>query len=248
MVYIDFRKAFDVVPHSKLIHKLKSLGICSSTANWIEAFLTNRCQSVYINNTYSFPVAVNSGVIQGSTLGTILFLFYINDLPQVCKNVIVKLFADDVKLYKVITSHADRVILQLSLDALCKWADFWDLSISIDKCVYMQIGYADELISYAVNSKTLKANANTTDLGVIIHSSLKPSLHCAQIAPKAHVRAKLILKCFLSCAVRLLTRAFTTHVRPLVEYYAPVWNPHHKCNIDLIASNANFHENYTTCV
>ena len=119
-------------------------------------------------------------------------------------------------------SRANKIILQLSLDALCQWTEFWDLSISIDKCVFMQNGNADKLISYVLNSKTLKASANTTDLSITMHSSFKPGLHCVRIASKAHVCAKSILKCFLPHDVCLLTRAFTTYVRPLVGYCAPV--------------------------
>jgi ribonuclease P/MRP protein subunit RPP40 len=198
------------------------------------SFLSNRTQRVVINNKLSSDVHVTSGVIQGSVLGPLLFVLYINDLSTVCKNCTVKLYADDVKLYKRITNVADRVTLQLALDALSTWAHMWKLSISIDKCNLLQLGYNDATVEYNIDSHVIVPCNSVRDLGILVESNLKPSAHCSYIVLKANARAKLILKAFLSRDYKSLTRAFAVYVRPLLEYCSPAWSPHNKGDIDLI--------------
>ena len=109
-----------------------------------------------------------------------------------------------------------------------------ELSLSLNKCVLLQIGYCDVSVSYYLSPNILKTVSSYTDLGVNISASLKASLHCTQIAKKASARAKLILKCFLSKSTLNFVRAFKTYVRPLLEYACPVWNPNLLCDINLI--------------
>ena len=116
-VYLDFMKAFDQVPHRRLIHKIKSYGIEEQTVNWIENFLNNRKQKVIVNGAQSEWNNVTSGIPQGSVLGLILFVLYINDLQEGMKSEIF-LFADDTKVYSKIKKLADRKKLQRDLDRL----------------------------------------------------------------------------------------------------------------------------------
>jgi ribonuclease P/MRP protein subunit RPP40 len=220
-----------VVPHDLLVTKLINIGICERTLHWIVSFLSNRTQRVVINNKLLSDVHVTSGVIQGSVLGPLLFVLYINDLSTVCKNCTVKLFADDVKLYKRITSLADRVTLQL---ALSTWAHTWKLNISIDKCNFLQLGYNNATVVYNIDSHVIVPCNSVKDLGILVESNLKPSAHCSNIVLKANARAKLILKAFLSCDYKSLARALAVYVRPLLEYCSPAWSPHNKGDIDLI--------------
>ena len=111
IIMIDFRKAFDVVPHNKLITKLHKLGLCKQTLQWLIAFLSDRRQCVCLNSACSTSSYVTSGVIQGSVLGLLLFTIYINDLPARCPDCEIMLFADDVKAYKRIHSLSDRTVL-----------------------------------------------------------------------------------------------------------------------------------------
>ncbi len=242
VIFIDFSKAFDVVSHAKLVSKLKSIGIPSLTLSWIKAFLTNRCQAVNINGTSSAQSAVTSGVIQGSVLGPVLFMLYINDLPAACPDCTVKLFADDVKVYKEIRAARDRIALQRSLTALCEWARCWELVLSIDKCLYLQLGYRDISFTYTLNAHLLQPCSSARDLGVAVQYNLKPGLYCTEIALKANTRCKLILKSFLARNPQNLARAFITYVRPLIEYCTPVWCPHNKCDIETIE---NVQRNFT---
>ena len=97
--YMDFRKAFDSVPHKRLINKLKAYKIDGPILNWIISFLSNRSQYVKLNNVSSSKLKVTSGVPQGSVLGPTLFIYFINDLPSVTSDTPVKIFADDTKVY-----------------------------------------------------------------------------------------------------------------------------------------------------
>ena len=100
IIYIDFAKAFDVVSHEKLLFKLKSYGISNKIIKWFYNFLSNRSQITRVENSFSNSSIVKSGVPQGSVLGPILFLLYINDLPSIFSSKIhIDLFADDTKLY-----------------------------------------------------------------------------------------------------------------------------------------------------
>ena len=119
-------------------------------------------------------------------------------IPKACPNCSIDQFADDTKANKQIVTPYDKVILQKSLYALCVWADKRDLKLSLDKCIYLQIGYSDYTITYTVGIHTLLPCATANDLGNAIQSSLKPGMHCTQIAAKANARAKFILKAFLS--------------------------------------------------
>jgi hypothetical protein len=231
-VYIDFHKAFDSVVHSKLLHKLKAYGIAGNLLQWITNFLFNRFQSVKVGLHNSGFSAVRSGVPQGSVLGPMLFIVYINDLVDVFgHNLTVKLFADDVKIYVSISDIDSVNLLQDSLAALTKWASDWQLKISIGKCVALHLGRNNLMHNYVVNDAVLPNVRETRDLGVIVDSKLCFSAHLAQISAKAHQRAGLILRCFKSRDPHLLFRAFCVYVRPILEYCSPVWSPVYKADI-----------------
>ena len=117
LIFLDFSKAFDKVSHEKLIHKLHKYGVKSNTLSWIKSFLNNRTQTVVIDGTQSHTAPVTSSVPQGSVLGPILFLAYINDLPDNITSQ-VRLFADDTVVYAAISRMDDSLALQRDLDTL----------------------------------------------------------------------------------------------------------------------------------
>ena len=119
--YMDFRKAFDTVPHQRLITKLKSYNICGPILNWIKSFLSDRTQFVKINNSVSNSLQVSSGVPQGSVLGPTLFIYFINDLPNVTSNSNIKIFADDTKAYNSINNSENIINLQNVIDEMFLW-------------------------------------------------------------------------------------------------------------------------------
>ena len=145
-IYLDLSKAFDTVPHKKLIHKLKGYGISGNILNWITDFLSDRTQYVSVNSTCSDSTPVTSGVPQGSVLGPILFIYYINDMPDVV-DCFIKLFADDAKTSNEIHSVGDSITLQNSLNNLSSWTDQWGVNFNCGKCGVMHLGKKQPKIS-----------------------------------------------------------------------------------------------------
>ena len=135
IIYIDYSRAFDSVVHSKLIHKLKCYGIQYELLTWIESFLTNRQQCVKVGNHFSSYSPVYSGIAQGSVLGALMFIIYINDLVDLIGvGVSCKLFADDVKLYSLVDGNDFTNSLNSSLLELHKWSINWQMNINVEKC------------------------------------------------------------------------------------------------------------------
>ena len=136
LIIMDFSKAFDAVPHQRLLKKLDNMGIRDNTLKLIDSFLTNRHQQVVLEGVASDRSKVASGVPQGTVLGPLLFLAYINDLPsKVHSNV--RLFADDCILYREIKNQRDTELLQEDLCALVKWERDWQMSFNASKCFSM---------------------------------------------------------------------------------------------------------------
>ena len=123
VMYLDFSKAFDKVDHNILLKKLQSFGIHGKLYDWIASFLTGRKQHVMVDGVMSTIINVISGVPQGTVLGPLLFLIYINDMFPTVKHSKIKVFADDSKLHKDISSHIDRMLLQEDLLSVVNWAD-----------------------------------------------------------------------------------------------------------------------------
>ena len=136
VIYLDFRKAFDSVPHNRLITKLKAYGITNSIERWITNFLSDRTQRVKVGNSLSNSSRVISGIPQGSILGPVLFTVFINDLPDDLLSTC-KIFADDTKLY----NSSDRsTVLQCDIDKLLIWSNTWNLYFNAEKCKVLHIG------------------------------------------------------------------------------------------------------------
>ena len=138
IILLDFSKAFDKVSHKKLIYKLHGYGIRGKTLRWIKSFLNGRSQSVVLEGDCSEEVPVTSGVPQGSVLGPILFLEYINDLPEKVKSQ-VRLFADDTAAYLAINSLADSRHLQDDLDILQVCEVNWNMEFNPGKCQVIRV-------------------------------------------------------------------------------------------------------------
>ena len=132
-VLLDFSKAFDRVPHQRLLLKLKHYGVRGNILSWIEDFLSARTQEIIIEGSKPSPSPVMSGVPQGTVLGPLLFLVYINDMPECVKSEI-KLFVDDSLLYRRIQNIADCHQLQEDLNKLQEWEQRWQMGFNADKC------------------------------------------------------------------------------------------------------------------
>ena len=141
IIYLDFAKAFDKVPTSRLLSKIKALNIDGKILGWITSWLTNRKQRVVLHGVKSLWLAVLSGVPQGSVLGPLLFLIFINDIDLAASLVrIFSKFADDTKLGHPVLTERDKNTLQSQLDSLCTWAEQWGMEFNVSKCKVMHIG------------------------------------------------------------------------------------------------------------
>ena len=139
LILLDFSKAFDLVSHAGFIVKLKYMGLDSKIINWIKSFLSNRKQRVVLGRIMSTWKEVLSGVPQGSVLGPLLFIIYINDMPELLFH-LCRLFADDSKIIAIIKNAHDIERLQLDLDQLGNWAQLWKMRFNYDKCKVMYFG------------------------------------------------------------------------------------------------------------
>ncbi|KAK3105990.1 hypothetical protein FSP39_010381 [Pinctada imbricata] len=132
LAILDFSKAFDTVPHQKLLHKLSQYSIRGSTLSWLTSFLTRRTMRTVVEGEKSEAVPVECGVPQGTVLGLLLFLCHINDLPDSVTSQ-VRLFADDCLLYRQINNYGDQEKLQEDLHNLQKWANDWGMRFNAKK-------------------------------------------------------------------------------------------------------------------
>ncbi len=186
IIYLDFCKAFDKVPHQRLLLKLEHYGIIGEIKDWVQDFLADRVQRVVINGAKSDWRKVTSGIPQGSVLGPILFLIYINDLPDEMTNCI-KLFADDSKLFSSVNNRGQADELQQDLNTAETWARKWQMEFNTKECKHLNIGKKDINQTYKMHTtsgvtEVIKVNSEN-DLGVIIDTNLNFSEH---IAKKSH--------------------------------------------------------------
>ena len=237
IVYTDISKAFDTVSHHKMLAVLESYGIVNKTLNWIHAFLSDRTQCVCINNAFSSFLPVTSGVPQGSVLGPLLFIIFINNMSIFChpKHPLsgLLLYADDAKLFS-----ADHIDLQQSITNINSWMDLYQLSISPAKCQHLPIVRHpnNDNNQYHIGNNVISTWSAVSDLGVIVSSNLKWHKHICNIFSKASICCYQILHCFSSNNVWILLKTYITYIRPLLDYNTVIWSPYLKNDIAMIES------------
>ena len=221
IAFMDFRKAFDAVPHQKLLYKLQKYGIKGPLLQWIECFLSNRSQYVKINNSRSAEKPVTSGVPQGSVLGPMLFIFFINDLPSVC-SVTTKIYADDTKAYTSIKSDEDHTRLQQSIDEMYNWTQTWQLHFNSSKCKILHIGEDNPKHTYFIGNGNSRHQIETTtlekDLGIFVDTELNFEDHIEYIVKRASMKKATILRNFSYRSKKVLVPLYKSLVRPIIEY------------------------------
>ena len=227
LILLDFSKAFDKVAHEKLLLKLHFYGIRGNTLNWIKDFLDNRSQSVLLNGSNSDSIPVSSGVPQGSVLGPILFLAYINDLPDQVKSR-VRLFADDTAMYLALNKQGDSEILQKDLESLEKWEKLWDMSFNPSKCqvIHVTRSKSPSQTIYYLHGCALESVSSAKYLGVTVSEDLSWSDHINNITKKANQTLGFIKRNIRVHNRDLKSTAYKTLVRPQLEYASTVWSPH----------------------
>ena len=172
-ILLDFSKAFEKVSHQRLLHKLFHYGIKGPLHNWMRDFLQGRQQQILLGNKNSHTSSVLSGVPQGLVLGPLLFLLYINDFPSRISSTI-RLYADDVILYKEINPEEDILLFQTDLSIIACWARDWLVSLNLSKCEHLTITNKRNPINsfYKLNDQVLRKVTKAKYLGVTINQTL----------------------------------------------------------------------------
>ena len=228
VIYLDFKKAFDSVPHERLMLKLEGYGITGNISNWIRSFLAGRTQRVKIGDQFSETSKVTSGIPQGSILGPILFTIFINDLPESI-NSICKIFADDTKIYNTSNKHD---MIQTDLNALISWSNKWQLYFNSQKCKCLHHGKSNPKHEYYLENENgrevLPKGEEELDLGVYFTVNLKFDKQVNEAVRKANMVLGLIKRNFCYIDRDVFNKLYKSLVRPHLEYAQEVWQPYLK--------------------
>ena len=231
ILYLDFQKAFDKVPHQRLMVKTRALGIQGMLAEWIKNWLTDRRQRVVVNGEISNWASVTSGVPQGSVLGPLLFIIYINDIDVDIVSRIAK-FADDTKLGNSASAAEKVAELHRDLITIGEWSERWQMPFNLDKCKVMHIGPRNPRTSYSLLGRDITCTELEKDLGVLISSDLKFSKQCIEVEKKAQRLLGYIKRQFRYRNKEIVLTLYNSLVRPHLEYAVQFWSPTLKKDIE----------------
>ena len=227
VLYTDFEKAFDKVSHKKLVIKLYAYGIRGRMLDWIEDFLRGRRQRVVMGETESGWGDILSGVPQGSVLGPLLFVLYINDLPDGLENTF-KMYADDSKVIAEANGMEEESKLQRDIVKIKDWCDKWSMSLNSSKCKIMHFGRKNPGRKYYVDNGDERVTLGVTevekDLGVIISNNCKNNRQAEKSINRANYELGRLRKTFQFFNIKLFRILYPTFIRPHLEFASAVLN------------------------
>ena len=228
VVYLDFKKAFDSIPHPELLYKLWCHGITGPLWQWFQAYLSKRSHLVSIEGCSSELLPVRSGVPQGSVLGPLLFLIFVNDIPNATSFCTTCLFADDTKLLKPISSKIESTFMQQDLDSLATWCSTWKLSLNTSKCAAMRFSLSPSTSNtymYSINNHPIKSVDSHKDLGILVTSDLSWSKHINSICSNAYKALHFIRRSISTTSPSLRLRIYLSLVRSKLSFCSQIWRP-----------------------
>ncbi len=229
-VLLDFSKAFDTVPHRRLIHKVKALGVHPKICRWIRNFLSGRLQRVNVAGSTSSWLPVTSGVPQGSVIGPLLFSIYINDIHRdITPGTVMNLFADDALLYRAVTTTGDCAIVQHDLDTLSRWSGTWMLKFNVSKCAHLRISTKRrETVAtpdYNLCGEVLPKSVSERYLGIQLTADFKFNAHIELLNSKCRALIGFLKRNLSACSRRAKRIAYIALVRSRLEFCAAVLDP-----------------------
>ena len=229
VVIMDLSKIFDLVPHQRLLSKLCHFGITGKLHNWIQIFLTMRTQQVVLEGVSSSSITVTSGVPQGTVLGPIHFILYLNDLPEGISSQ-VRLLADDCILCQEINAINDCQDIQKDTNTLCTWVTKWQMKFNIDKCYIMHVTHKRNplLMTYKMNGRPTEVKASHTYLGIGINNKLSWAEHISNTASKANMVLGLLCRNLYCCSPFVKETAYKSLDRLKLEYCSSILDPYHQ--------------------
>ena len=241
-VMIDFKKAFDLVDHNVLLKKLKHYKLSHEALTWFASYLGKRKQKVSLNNVFSEDEIITDGVPQGSILGPLLFLMFINDLPLYTDSANTDFYADDTTLY-VIGKSLETIQrnLQVALDCLAKWCKCNGMLINTTKTKAMLItthqkrtSLTNDQLSLHLNNDELNMIMNDKVLGIIIDNNLTWSQHVDKVCKKITTNLWLLsrIKDYLTTSQRI--QFYKTYIQPHIDYCNTVWGGTSQVNLNRI--------------
>ena len=242
-VYTDFSKAFDKINHNILIFKLAKIGVHGDLLRWLTSYVFNRSLLVVVNGHRSTPFPATSGVPQGSLLGPLLFLIYLNDIGQCFKHCNFSLYADDLKVYLSVNSISDCLLLQNDLDRLFSYCLQNELSLNIEKCCFISFTRNLQIFkhNYSLNNIPLIQSYSMKDLGVVLDSKMTFSLHIDYIVSKANKMLGFILRqCRQFSSFTAMKMLYYSYVYSKLNYASVVWNPQYnvyKSRLEIVQNN-----------
>jgi hypothetical protein len=224
---LDFSKAFDSVPHQRLLYKLDWYGVRGTTLTWLQNWLTSRTQTVVIDGEESEVAQVISGVPQGTVLGPLLFLLYVNDIGE-NTSCTTRLFADDALVYRKIQSKDDTNSLQTDLNTMVDWSHRWQMSFNPKKCSLLRVTKKQKIIqhTYSMMGTELNQSDHHPYLGVELSSGLEWKHHIELITGKAKKTLHFLQRNLYNCPPEVRKQAYISLVRPTLEYAASCWDPY----------------------
>lgn len=242
VVYTDFEKAFDKVKHDVLLRKLCNFGLSDNLIKLFKSYLQNRSFVVKHNGNTSGKFKANSGVPQGSNLGPLLFLMFINDLANVIQYSDYLLFADDFKLFKIIQTVRDCVMIQRDIENILLWGDNNKIKFNINKCYVMSITRKREPIvfDYLIGLNVLKRTSEVKDLGLIYNNQLSFATHIGKAAKRANRMLGFI--CRQTCdftSIKGIKILYNTLVRPILEFGSIIWGQQPQVHLEALEKVQN---------
>ena len=232
-VYLDLKKAFDTVPHKRLLWKIARYGgVGGKLLKWMEDYLKDREMRTVIRNKSSPWLKVTSGVPQGSVLGPVMFGVYVNDMVEGIDSYM-NLFADDAKVMRRVKSEDDCMKLQEDLDKIDEWSRNWKMNFNLGKCKVMEFGRSGKRVhwDYKMSGASLEKSKEEVDLGVTVTERLTPEKHINRITGEVSNLLKRVKIAFMYFDVDMMKKLIVSLIRPRLEYAATVWSPYLKKDI-----------------